>query len=203
MVFVLPVSKQQSTNAAQVLAQAFANDPFVSSLVPNDRPGARLQALFTHLIKRKYLNKECIDIAFDSPTKQVVGVALWQQPKSSAENWWLELLHLGHYLRIFGKNTLNVARIDSTITKNRPVGNYWYLESIGVLEQYQRQGIGQKLLNHRLALIDKQNSGAYLEASTLKNVDYYQKFDFIPREKIVTHTGPQVTAMWRPEKTSR
>lgn len=203
MVFVLPVSKQQSTNAAQVLAQAFANDPFVSSLVPNDRPGARLQALFTHLIKRKYLNKECIDIAFDSPTKQVVGVALWQQPKSSAENWWLELLHLGHYLRIFGKNTLDVARIDSTITKNRPVGNYWYLESIGVLEQYQRQGIGKKLLNHRLALIDKQNSGAYLEASTLKNVDYYQKFYFIPREKIVTHTGLQVTAMWRPEKTSR
>ena len=72
MVFVLPVSKQQSKSAAQVLAKAFANDPFVSSLVPNDRSQARLQALFNHLIKRKYLNKECIDIAFDRPTKQVV-----------------------------------------------------------------------------------------------------------------------------------
>ena len=49
---------------------------------------------------------------------------------------------------------------------------------MGVLPVKQGKGIGKKLLNHALEIIDRQNLTCYLETQNIDNVAIYKKFGF-------------------------
>lgn len=76
------------------------------------------------------------------------------------------------------KNIKKVIDKEALIKKAHPEELMAYLWFIGVDPQYQGNGIGSSLLKHIVELSDQNNRPVYLETSTLKNLPWYQKYDF-------------------------
>lgn len=74
--------------------------------------------------------------------------------------------------------------VDEDRQENMIGKKYYYLQIIGVAENYQGQGFGSQLLN---ALIQKGETAErqlYLETETEENVQFYQRFGFEVIKKI-------------------
>lgn len=76
------------------------------------------------------------------------------------------------------KNIKRTLARESMIKKVQPKEFMYYLWFIGVDPEYQSTGIGAELLNDLIKDSELQKRPIYLETSTLKNLPWYQKFDF-------------------------
>jgi len=66
--------------------------------------------------------------------------------------------------------------------------NYMYIQTIGVMQSHQGQGLGGKLLKTILNVADSLNIPAYLETESKENEALYQHFGFTTLE--VVQVGP-------------
>ncbi len=90
---------------------------------------------------------------YHKQSQEFIGVALWQTPEFTATQYW-EMIKVGIPLGIFQKDgvsdTLRTIQAFDTFDKYRVklLGKtpYWRINSLGVLPQWQRQGIGSNLL---------------------------------------------------------
>jgi len=65
-------------------------------------------------------------------------------------------------------------------------GPHWYLWGLAVDPDYQRQGIGSRLMEPGLIRADQQGLPTYLETHDEKNIPYYQKhgFELVRSERV-------------------
>lgn len=97
------------------------------------------------------------------------------------------------YLRAMRTRTHYGAALDAAFHTNRPAGTFWYLATIGAVEQ--GGGIGSALLKNRLDRID---GPAYLESSNEVNVPLYERFGFTVIGEIhLPYHGPTCWKMYR------
>jgi GNAT superfamily N-acetyltransferase len=78
-----------------------------------------------------------------------------------------------------------------------PKTPHWHLPLIGVDPRRQRQGYGAALLRAMLARLDKEQSAAYLEATSAENAALYERHGFEVIGVIQAGTSPSVFPMWR------
>jgi GNAT superfamily N-acetyltransferase len=93
---------------------------------------------------------------------------------------------------------LRLLRYTAGIPGRHPAQPYWYLEVVGVDPMAQRLGIGTRLLEPVLALVDETGQPCYLETMTARNVVWYQRLGFEVREagvRFVTDGPPNWTMM--------
>ncbi len=62
--------------------------------------------------------------------------------------------------------------------RHEPSGQHWHLGPIGVLPEYQGQGIGSQLMKRFCREVDACQTSAYLETDFDRNVVFYEKFGF-------------------------
>jgi GNAT superfamily N-acetyltransferase len=55
---------------------------------------------------------------------------------------------------------------------------HWYLLLLGVVPEYQGQGIGSQMLKPRLAFADSKGLPCYLETHLPRNLPFYEKHGF-------------------------
>jgi ribosomal protein S18 acetylase RimI-like enzyme len=78
-----------------------------------------------------------------------------------------------------------------------PQEPHWYLPMIGVDPAQQGRGYGTALLNHALALVDRDGAPAYLEATSPRNRALYERAGFEAIDVIQAGDSPPMWAMWR------
>ncbi|MGH9632367.1 MAG: GNAT family N-acetyltransferase [Bryobacteraceae bacterium] len=78
-----------------------------------------------------------------------------------------------------------------------PSEPHWFLPLIGVDGPAQGRGYGSALLDHALAVCDRDQIPAYLESSNPKNVPLYQRHGFELLGTIQVGTSPQIFPMLR------
>src|SRR5262249_19735082 len=72
-----------------------------------------------------------------------------------------------------------LVAIHREMSRHHPYNEaHCYLFLIGVRPQFQRQGIGSRLLSAGLKLADAQCRAAFLETSVEENVSFYKNFGF-------------------------
>jgi ribosomal protein S18 acetylase RimI-like enzyme len=74
---------------------------------------------------------------------------------------------------------------------------HWYLPLIGVDPAYQGRGLGAALLDHALAISDKDGLPAYLEATSPNNRRLYERHGFEVVGEIQYGDSPAMWPMWR------
>jgi GNAT superfamily N-acetyltransferase len=77
---------------------------------------------------------------------------------------------------------------------------HWYLPLIGVDPSYQGKGIGSVLLSQVLSTCDGQRLPAHLEATSPRNIRFYQRHGFEGLGRIQVGDAPPVVPMWRNPK---
>lgn len=81
-----------------------------------------------------------------------------------------------------------------------PQEPHWYLPLIGADPARQGEGLGQALMTHALARVDRDHAPAYLESSNPRNIPLYQRHGFQILGEIQNGSSPTLVPMLRPAR---
>lgn len=177
----------------EALARSFYDDPVFSWIIPNDdqRLG-KLRRGFDLFARRVWLPK---DEAYT--TEDVIGAAFWMPPGTWHQSLFEQLRMLPAIAMITGRDLSRLLRILNALEAKHPHDSHYYLPLVGIGPEWQGRGFGSALLRGVLERCDRQNVGAYLEASSPRNRALYERHDFTVTEELSVKDSPPVWLMWR------
>ena len=191
---VRKATRDDVTSLADALARAFDSDPPMQWFLPDAESRVqRARTLFDLMLSRVHLER---DWCFT--TEDVVGGALWVPPG----NWRLSIVQqltlLPGMLRVFGRGLARAQRGLAVMEEGHPRTAHYYLDSLGVVPEWQGRGIGSALLEPVLAHCDVERMPAYLNAGSARSRDLYARHGFAVTEEFrLPDGGPPLWRMWR------
>ncbi len=153
-----------------LMALAFANDPFVRWILPD--PYDYLRDSEDHVGKSS-------GPAFDHGSAYIIGdfsgAAIWLPP-----NMKLSREHdVGGLLKKSGPpKPEEFAALIEKSAAYCPPGPHWYLAFIVVDPAKSGSGLGSTLLQHTLAICDRDGLPTYLESTNASNLTLYKRHGF-------------------------
>jgi ribosomal protein S18 acetylase RimI-like enzyme len=190
---VRPLELADIARAADVLADAFLDDPFAVWLFPEKRRRERLATSWA-----MQLRVISIPRGYAFATDGLEGVALWAPPGRDELTFGQQLRLLLPFVRILGPRRLPAASAGyGVIRRARPEEPHWYLSTIGVDPESQRRGFGAELMRPMLERADREQTLTYLETFRPENVPYYERFGFSVTEESDIDGGPHMWSMSR------
>jgi GNAT superfamily N-acetyltransferase len=187
-------SAAKATEMAGVLARAFHEDPAFSWVLRGDpaRMGI-LERGFELFLRRIWLEQQ-----ETYTTADVVAVAVWELP----EQWKLGALEqvrmLPAMVAIFRRHLPRLGRALMAMEAKHPREPHYYLPFVGVEPEWQGRGLGSSVLAPVLERCDREGMPAFLEASTARNRDLYERHGFLVTEEFRLGRGaPTQWRMWR------
>ncbi len=181
------VQKTDIKKAAEVLADAFKEDP-----------------IWTKFFKENRIEAQKVNYLFGSPiffalkygkayasSSNLEGIAAWF-PDSTADMTMWRMIRSGSFRygsKMGMKATIEMAKTFRPIEKDRKENmkntSYIYILIIGVKQEYQKKGFGGKILQVIFEEADKTNTPIYLETNTPQNVKMYEKYGFKVLNEII------------------
>lgn len=188
--------------SAQVIAQAFRDDPLCAFMLPQQK--TRIQTLVKFF--RVYGELSIQSQRGYGVGDPLQGVAFWISPGkdglSISPRFLRKLVPLlfTSYPIGYLRARAVMSRIDSLRQKYAAEPHY-YLDNIGVSPFARRQGLSSRLIRPFLAMADEQGVMAYTDTVTPANVPLYEHFGFQCMEASpISETGLTVWALCRPPK---
>lgn len=203
MVTIRPATSADAPIVAQLLGEAFRDDPAWATYFT--KPVTRQQKLETHYRRRVHRHPELVDVAVDGD--QVVGALLWAAPDSRSRP--AVILRAGsRAIRRIASKLPRGQRFAHGLAVEafRPTEPHWYLHDIAAGPNARGKGVGSALLTHRLGIIDAAGADnaaspgttcAALEATTAGSRRLYERFGFEPVGRVPTQPGEASTVMVR------
>ncbi len=192
MVTIRRASEDDVGRVARTVCLAFADDPVMRWLVPDDDEyEAQHQVMFGN-VARRWLATESLWC-----TDDVVAIAGWVPPGRPEvdPDGVVQYEHPGWRLARF-------AALREAMGANTPPEPHWYLNMLATHPDWQRQGLGGSLMGTVFELADEQGLPCYLETETAANVAYYRHHGFVIRSEWDVATadseGPHMWGMLRP-----
>jgi GNAT superfamily N-acetyltransferase len=94
--------------------------------------------------------------------------------------------------------TAGLVDIFARFTREYPASEpHYYLSLLGTHDAHRGQGLGMRLLQETLDLVDADHMPAYLESTNPANDARYARVGFEPRGEIVLANDQRITTMWR------
>lgn len=178
----------------EILVGAFNQDPTWSWAFPDESRRAE---------QHRELWRLMVEGAMRYPTvwtnADQTATALWIPPggteMSAGQTARLEPLVTG----MLGDGAGRVMDAFEGFDSAHPEGpDHYYLTLLGTDPSHLGKGLGLKLLEDSLKVIDREGKPAYLEASNAVNVPLYARYGFEAVGAFqLPDGGPEVTTMWR------
>jgi len=179
--------------AADVLARAFRDNPLNRAVIASDDPARRVRVNRAGMraLVPSALHHAVVLAA--STAQRVAGVLIGLPPG----RFPLPPPPLLRRVRcLWGQGWRTAARwgdVFRFLEERHPSGRHWYLATLGVDPELQRQGIGGGLLRAWLQQVDGDGAAAYLETDRRTSVDFYRRAGF----ELVEQTELLGAAIWR------
>jgi ribosomal protein S18 acetylase RimI-like enzyme len=175
----MPLDPSQVDDAADVLIRSFADDPGLCFVLPDRADRYRLGPSLARAALRYAL---CCGAPLVTPDV-VRGVALWFPPDAPAPTEAvLTETGLAAVPDQIGPDAWQrfqrlLDHLDALHPRYAP-DPHWYLAMLGVDPAWQRQGVGEALMQPIFAAADRDGLSCYLEAPTEDNARYYERRGF-------------------------
>jgi GNAT superfamily N-acetyltransferase len=103
-----------------------------------------------------------------------------------------------HLAAAAGTHVGRFQQLDKLLDDNHPREPHKHLAFLGVVPAWQRQGVGRQILEPTLAQFDKDNTSAYLEATSARAREFYSRLGFRDLDPDVIWFGKApFHRMWR------
>jgi GNAT superfamily N-acetyltransferase len=174
------------------LADAFANEPMMRWMIPNERRrDTRLRRLFALEIEH-----------FVLPAGRVLTTddfrgASFELPPGK----WKMAMPLSAALGLvpaLGLRLNRGIRFQTFASRHHLEEPHYYVRYIGVATRFQGQGVGAALLRATLDRCDREGMPAYIEASTERSTALYERLGFVHLGRLQVPDGPSFWPMRRP-----
>jgi ribosomal protein S18 acetylase RimI-like enzyme len=186
--------------AAQVISQAFWDDPLISFMLPFKPTRLRTLVKFFRVYGEISIRNQR-GYGVGEPLQ---GVAYWKFP--GQESMSISVKALGKFLPLlltmypigYWRARKILEQIESLYKKHADEPTF-YLDNLGVLASARGKGLSSKLIRPFLERADAQKVIAYTDTVTPANVPLYEHFGFQCIEQVpVAGTGITVYALRRP-----
>ncbi|MBM9463938.1 GNAT family N-acetyltransferase [Aeromicrobium sp. YIM 150415] len=189
-------------DVAEVLAEAFHDDPFMSRLLPGAGRRDRMRRFFDASVRTLGAEHETIDIVRDGD--RILAAAVWTPPGHHRRLSRL-VLRTPSILAAMGPRGLAAAvawglRVARRRHRHGSKEPRWYLADIGVGAAARGRGAGGALLAHRLAIIDAAGQRAALTSTTPRSARLYARWGFEPTSVTTAFEHVTLTSMVRPRR---
>jgi ribosomal protein S18 acetylase RimI-like enzyme len=187
----LPVETATAADAAAVidaLMLAFAGDPMARWSWPDP-------ALYLTTFPR--MARAFGGAAFERGTAHRIGhagAALWLAPGVHPDGEKMGALMAETIPPALQKDG---EKVMEQMNRFHPQEPHWYLPLIGIDPAHQGKGLGGALLDHALALSDRDGVPAYLESSNPRNISLYERHGFERLGRIQAGSSPTLVPMLR------
>jgi ribosomal protein S18 acetylase RimI-like enzyme len=186
--------------AAQVISQAFADDPLCSFMLPRRKTRVKTLYKFFKPYGEVFV-KNNLGYGVGDPLQ---GVAYWIFPHQ--ESLSISFKSIGKFIPLlltfypigYVRAKAVLRQIDF-LHKKYAAEPHFYLDNLGVLPSARGRGWSSKLIRPFLEMADAQKVIAYTDTVTRSNVALYEHFGFqCVEESTVAGTGLTVFALRRP-----
>lgn len=156
----------------------------------------RLERMFATLARKVYLRygNDCYT------TDGHDGAALWVPAGPGKLSIGDMVRVLPGWIKAIGwRDLLRAQRGLDSFEKVHPAEPHYYLAFVGVNPELQRCGLGTALVRPVLEKCDREQTPAYLEATSIGSRTCYERLGFLTRtEEHLPAEGPPFWTMWRP-----
>ncbi len=178
----------------ETLARAFAHDPVVRWLYPDDDVYVRALPEFVMLAAGS---------AFDDGTVEVAGkgsaAAIWVAPDVDVDRAEAGARWAAHFQQHVDEVRLgDVFAWGEQVGAAHPTEPHWYLAALAVAPQMQGQGLGTALLRAGLDRCDRDGLPAYLESGNPRSRGLYERNGFEVTTELHVADAPPSWPMLRP-----
>jgi len=165
---------------------------FVSGKEDIDKSSDEIQKLAMQAYM-DYSIKEAIEFGeYYIPEGEHYGVSVWSKPLSKAleanrqsqKSEFLEFYLGRDCLSIYSKACEFMSEQSDRIVP----AEAWYLSIIGILPEFQGQGLGPGLVEPILEKTNEQQVGSFLETFTARNKTFYQRLGYQVMEELFEPT---------------
>ena len=192
--------------AAEIMAEAYHEDPLWLYLIPNEKK----RKIIEHRFFKAFLTLQFNSWEYYGVSYPLKGVALWKfpNPPTIRTREKIRMLFKSGLIRfVFSRFLLKYIKIVGIFNRMEAlhtkyaVGPHYYLSSIGVRPQDQGKGFASNLIKPILLKVDQESMSVYLETLTPENVPIYKHFGFKIMEKVeFPKENLTVWAFYRPPK---
>lgn len=178
---------------AAMLARAFANDPGMSFIFPDDADRARrLPLLFREIVASDQKAGAVL------MTENAEAATSWRGPGQAATPFLEMLFRAGPFLTALGFSVGRALALSHAIESHMPKGAFWYLHIAGCDPAAQGKGLGGAVIRAGLERAVG-TQACYLETSTERNLGFYRSLGFDVTSEWNVEDGPRFWSMLRPE----
>jgi GNAT superfamily N-acetyltransferase len=187
--------RRELPTTAQALARAFADDPVFAHCFPDpERRGRAIPAFFDLVLEALWPYDEIFTIGNPGG---VVGGAVWVPPGEPAVPHYAEKAFEARLAEIAGRDIKRIGQVAELLELNHPSDTCAYLWFVGVEPESQGGGRGSALMAPMLQRCDAAEMPAYLEATTIRNRELYERHGFTVITELRVPDGPSMWPMWR------
>lgn len=170
------LSKQDIPEGTAVLVASMKNNPNWQILFPDKASRRKAIKVLMQILLNDSVPFGKTYGAFIN--NKLAGVIVWHPPGTYELTFSRKLKAMPYLFKmmfIIPKHFGNFARFGEKLNKLHPQEPHWYLDAIGIAPEFQRHGLGSKLMNTVLSEIDDKKEDAYLETEIEPNVQWYSK----------------------------
>ncbi|WP_280490188.1 GNAT family N-acetyltransferase [Nocardia carnea] len=195
----MPITTRVATSsdipeAAAVLADAFADDPLMTAIWPDQRQRHHaLPRYFAASLRHFHVPRGGVGLA-TGIDGTIAAVAVWDPPGQWENNLTSTVRALPDLLPALRTRAAAAITIRRTLDQRHPrKPEHWYLVNIGTIQKARGHGYAARLITERLTA--ETSTRAYLVCTHADNISYYTRFGFTVTESFELPTGERPT-MW-------
>jgi len=188
---IIKLSKNHIIPAGAVLGRALKDDPVSVHVTPDEvKRHLTMECVFRMTC---YLGVKYGEVYATSADLE--GVAVWIPYEYYKDKFWrnLKAAFKGRMWKMgldASRNIKPIREYSTAAHRKYAPTNHWYLQSLGVEPIHQGKGYGSLLLEHFIEKIATDSLPIFLETSTQRNVNFYERFGFqVMEEEIVPGTN--------------
>ncbi len=199
MITIRPAREADAEQVGDALAEAFADYPWTTWALGEERRRERLRELYT--LHAGLAGAEAGTTWLAEDADGVVAAASWVRPDAAPPSPSVAARLEGRAGVLVGDRAELLAAAEAATRAHHPPGAAWLLACVGTRPGRRGQGLGRRLLEAGLAAVDEQHAAALLETSAEANVRLYQRAGFTVVAEVDPPAGaPHVWVMHRPAR---